>query len=139
MANIDSIFGATSASHAFYKQIFSLYNATPGASAATSGGFSPTDPTGCTGFTPLGQGVPCALHFVTPLGHPSQDTLTSGRMDWNIGKYDRVFSRIQNDHGYFSFPDPISSLFEPVYKVSWWQGQLVETHTFASSGATNSS
>lgn len=34
------------------------------------------------------------------------------------------------------FPDPISSLFEPVYQVSSWQDQLVETHALASSGAS---
>lgn len=62
VANIDSIFAATSASDVFYKQIFNLYNANPGASAAALGGFSPTDPTGCTGFTRLGKGVPCALN-----------------------------------------------------------------------------
>jgi hypothetical protein len=51
-ANIDSIFAATSASDVFYKQIFNLYNANPGASAAALGGFSPADPTGSvTGAT----------------------------------------------------------------------------------------
>ena len=37
IANIDSIFGSASASDAFYKQIFSLYNQTPGIAAATPG------------------------------------------------------------------------------------------------------
>ena len=41
IANIDSKFGPTSASDAFYKQIFSLYNSAPGASRAVPGGFSP--------------------------------------------------------------------------------------------------
>jgi hypothetical protein len=137
MANIDSIFGATSPSDAFYKKIFNLYNATPGASAATSGGFSPTDPTGCTGFPGLGKGVPCALDFVTTRGRPSQDTLTAGRVDWNVGKYDRAFVRVQYDHGLGAFlTDPISSLFDADFHISWWQGQLVETHTFGSSGAS---
>ena len=43
IANIDSIFGPSSASDAFYKQMFSLYRSTPGASVATRGSFSEFD------------------------------------------------------------------------------------------------
>ena len=46
IANVDSIFGSASASDAFYKQIFSLYNQTPGIAAATMGSFA--DPLGCS-------------------------------------------------------------------------------------------
>jgi hypothetical protein len=51
IANIDSRLGSTSPSDAFYRQIFNLYNATPGATSAAPGGFNLVqDPTGCTGF-----------------------------------------------------------------------------------------
>ena len=40
IANIDSRLGSTSPSDAFYRQIFNLYNATPGAASAAPGGFN---------------------------------------------------------------------------------------------------
>ncbi len=142
--NIDSKFGSTSASDAFYQNIFALYNAAPGASSARPGGLSPsTDPSGCTGFTGLGidpktnMAVPCAMNFVSSLGRPSSDSLGSGRLDWNLGSSDRLFVRVQGSQGFGSFySDPISSLFDDVYKVSLWQGQISETHTFGTSAAS---
>jgi hypothetical protein len=140
IANIDSDprFGPTSATDAFYKRIFSLYNAAPGTSSARPGGFSPTtDPTGCTGFTALRPGVPCAMNFLSTRSRPSSDTLTSGRVDWNVNKNDRAFLRIQHDRGLGAFDaDPISSLFDGDFDVSRWQAQLIETHTFGSSAAS---
>lgn len=137
IAHIDSIFGPTSASDAFYKKIFNIYDTAPGARAAISGGFSPDDPTGCTRFELLGSGVPCARHFFTARGLASRDTLTSGRMDWNASKKDRAFLQVQYDGGYLPFyVDPISSLFDAEGNFTWWQGQLVETHTFGSSASS---
>jgi len=136
--NIDAQFGPASASDAFYKRIFALYNATPGAASASVGGFSlRTDPTGCTGFQGLGPGVPCAVHFVTTRGVPSADVLTSGRVDWNMSAKDRTFLQVQYDRGHGPIAvDPISSLFDAVGNQPWWQGQLIETHTFGSSAAS---
>jgi hypothetical protein len=142
--NIDSKFGSNSASEVFYQKMFALYNAAPGASSAQPGGLSPsTDPSGCTGFTGLGvdtnmnMPVPCAMNFVTSLGRPSSDSLGSGRVDWNLGASDRLFVRMQGSQGFGSFySDPISSLFDAVYNVSLWQGQLSETHTFGTSAAS---
>src|SRR5207249_2984189 len=116
LANIDSKFGSTSASDAFYKRMFDLYAATPGARSAMPGGFSPDDPLGCIGFVGpngLGTNVPCARHFIKSRGRPSQDTLTSGRVDWNISTSDRIFLRAQYDRGRASWvTDPISSSFD---------------------------
>jgi hypothetical protein len=102
IANIDSKFGTSSASDAFYKKIFSLYSAAPGANSAQPGDF--TGGLGCTGFsdqkTGLGINIPCALHFFTSRGRPSQDTLTSGRLDWNASNTDRAFLLLQYDNGY---------------------------------------
>jgi hypothetical protein len=137
LANIDSRFGPASASEAFYRKIFNLYDAAPGATSARPGGFSPSDPTGCTGFAALGPGVPCALNFLSNRSRPSADTLVSGRVDWNAGKSDRAFIRIQGEPGLGAFyVDPISPLFDADYQVSLWQGQLNETHTFGSSAAS---
>ena len=135
LANIEKKFGAGSASDLFYRKIFSLYEAAPGASSATPGGF--LDPLGCGPFVGLGTNVPCAFHFVVTRGRPSQDTLTSGRVDWNIGKNDRAFLRLQYDQGRSAvITDPISAVFDADLHQPWWQGQLIETHTFNSSGAS---
>jgi len=139
IANIDTRFGSTSASDAFYKKIFNLYNAAPGMSLATPGSFG--DPLGCTGFsdqkTGLGMNVPCAVHFFHTRGRPSQDLLTSARADWNASGSDRAFLRLQYDGGHGALSvDPINSVFDADDKVPWWQGQLIETHTFSSSAAS---
>jgi hypothetical protein len=141
IANIDSRFGATSVSDAFYKKSFALYNAAPGASSATTGSF--TDPYGCTEFTGLGTDphthlpVPCAVHFFTTRGQPTSDTLTSGRVDWNAGTNDRAFLRVQYDSGHNAVVvNPISPAFDAFGHTPWWQGQIMETHTFGSSAAS---
>jgi len=141
IANIDSRFGSNSASDSFYKQIFTLYNATPGASSARPGGQDTmSDPTGCTGFTGpngLGTDVPCAMNFLSVRRRPSSDTLTAGRVDWNASKNDRAFLRVQYEDGFGAFfTDPLNPLFDADFDGSWWQGQLIETHTFGSSAAS---
>jgi len=140
IANIDSNprFGPNSATDAFYRKIFSLYNAAPGANHASAGGQDPTsDPTGCTGFMGLPAGVPCAMNFLSSRSRPSSDTLTAGRVDWNASKSDRAFLRIQYEAGSGAFfTDPISPLFDADFNAPSWQGQLVETHTFGSSAAS---
>jgi len=147
IANIDSIFGSASASDAFYKQIFSLYNQTPGIAAATPGSFA--DPLGCLDASPSGgfigpqtrQGqfgvnLPCAIHFQKTLGQPTSESLVSGRMDWNIRTNDRAFFLLQYDNGRQPIVvDPISSLFNVYENGPWWQAQLSETHTFGTTAA----
>ena len=143
LANIDSMFGSSSASDVFYRKIFALYNAAPGASSASLGSFNPNDPTGCTGFTGLGTDprtnmpVPCALHFISNGTRPSKDALVSARLDWNVSKTDRAFLRLQYDHGRTAIgADPISSAFDADLNQPWWQAQVIETHTFGSSAAS---
>jgi hypothetical protein len=142
IANIDSDprFGPGSATDAFYKKIFNLYNAAPGTGLAASGG-NPGDPLGCNGFsditTKLGISVPCTRYFFTSRSRPSQDALTSGRVDWNVGERDRAFFRLQYDGGRSAIgSDPISSVFDADLRQPWWQAQLFETHTFGSSAAS---
>ena len=134
--HIDKIFGSTSASHDLYEKIFDLYDTTPGVGSASDGNFIDL---GCPPefIVLLGSGVPCARHFSSERGLPSKDTLTSGRVDWNASGNDRVFLQIQNDRGYVPFyVDPISPLFDADERFPWWQGQMVETHTFGSSAAS---
>src|SRR5262249_31285887 len=140
IANIDSKFGTTSASDAFYKKMFGLYKAAPGATSATPGNFNSGDPLGCSNFSgPNGLGTdrPCSLHFIMSRGRPSQDTLTSGRFDLNIGASDRAFLRLQYDGGHDAInTDPISSVFDADLTLPWWQSQILETHTFGSGAAS---
>jgi len=138
VTNIDSKFGASSASDAFYKQIFGLYNNAPGASRATPG--APDGSLGCGGFkgpNELGTTVPCAYSFESTLtGQPTNEYLTSGRVDWNIGRKDRAFLLIQYNVGLQpTNTDLISSAFNAKSNRPWWQGQLVETHAFGGSVA----
>jgi hypothetical protein len=136
MANIDSRFGSASASDAFYKQLFNLYNAAPGASSAASGSFVPGD-LGCIGLpVSLGSGVPCVMHFLSSRAIPSQDALTATRVDWNLSSSDRIFFRLQRDAGQTTFfASPLTPIFDNRSKQTWWQGQAIETHTFGASAA----
>jgi hypothetical protein len=137
IANIDSIFGPSSASDAFYKQMFNLYNGTPGASVATPGSFS--DHLGCNGFVGpngLGTTTPCAVHFQKTIGQPGYDSILPGRLDWNIGSNDRAFLFLQYEHGLqATYTDAISSLFNATSNQSGWQGQLNETHILGPAAA----
>jgi hypothetical protein len=60
---------------------FLLSTTTSEAGTAQSGGWNPeTDPTGCTGFTSLGTGIPCARHFAKSLGAPSEGAQFEGKL-----------------------------------------------------------
>ena len=146
IANIDSIFGSASASDAFYKQMFSLYNQTPGIAAATWGSFAEpllgcTDASGVfigpkTAQGQLGVNLPCAIHFQKTLGQPTSESLVSGRLDWNIRTNDRAFFLLQYDNGRQPIVvDPISTLFNVYETGPWWEAQLSETHTFGTTAA----
>ena len=137
--NIDKIFGSRSGSHKFYKQVFDLYNQTPGARAAQPGNFG--DSLGCNGWTDpndlndpqaLGVGTACAEHFFENLYHPASEFIVSGRVDWNANSRDRVFLLAQYDHGQrAAYIDPISPMFNAFTNQPWWQAQLSETHTIS--------
>src|SRR5262249_45104693 len=84
----------------------------------------------------LGIEVPCALHYFEARGRPSQQSLTAGRLDWNVSRSDRAFLRLQYEGGHDALGiDPINPIFDSDSKIPWWQGQVVETHSFGSSGA----
>ena len=142
IAHIDAKFpsGSNSASHAFYQRMFDLYNAAPGAASAMVGTLNKDDLLGCQGFigpNGLGTDAPCVRTFIENRGRPSQDTLTSGRLDWNVSPNSRAFVRLQYDRGRSAWvTDPISSLFDVDNSDSWWQAQVIETHSFGSSVAS---
>src|SRR5215472_14783672 len=135
LANIENNFGVGSASDLFYRKMFNLYNAAQGASSVRAG--TPTDPLGCGPFTKLGPMVPCSYYFVMETGRPSDEVLMEGRFDSNISKKDRAFLRLQYDHSNLALnTDPINPVFDASIREPWWQGQVIETHTFGSSAAS---
>jgi hypothetical protein len=141
IAQIDSKFGADSASDSFYKKIFNLYHAAPGVSSSLPGGFSSTDPLGCAGFqgaSGLGTTVPCSMHFTSSRGRPSHDALISGRADWIASKNDRASLRLQYEVGRGAIvTDAVNSLFDADGSgPPWWQGQFIETHLFGTSASS---
>ena len=150
IANIDSIANnnsdprhLTSATDAFYKKIFNLYNAAPGTRQVFYG-LNSNDPTGCTGFIgpktasgQLGLDLPCARYFLASRVPQNTDTLVSGRLDWVIGQSDNAFFRLQHDNGIgATFVDFINPIFDGQFQVSQWQASVTETHTFGSSAAS---
>jgi Carboxypeptidase regulatory-like domain len=136
-------FGLGSPTYAFYRNIFDLYDGAPlgpGVSAVYDG--IPGDPLGCAGFVDpnippgdphgLGKDVKCSVHFVKNRGRPSHDVLTSGRVDWNASRTDRVFVRLQRGAGISaSSNDPINSVFDKDFAHSSWKAEVVETRSFS--------
>jgi hypothetical protein len=58
-------------------------------------------------------------------------------VDWNASSTDRAFLRLQYDHGRSAnYTDPISPLFDVDLNLPWLQGQVIETHAFGSSAAS---
>jgi hypothetical protein len=157
LANIQSQFGVGSPSDLFYQQIFNLYNGAPGSSRATDslpgGGCDNSviamnatqkargsstffrDPAFPTGVTdPNGGTSPCALQFSSTIGNLTHDWIVAGRVDWNIGANDRMFTRIQKEHGLqASFTDPINPVFNFQSDQPEYQGQYQWTHLFSTS------
>jgi Carboxypeptidase regulatory-like domain len=117
----------------FYQNIFNLYNNAPGASAAVPG-LPQGGGTGCGQITGLPNTVTnCVANFQSSLSNLTHDALYTGRVDYNFTNNDRVFLRINYEHGFQAgFTDPINSLFNLVSDQPAWQGQLNETHTFGS-------
>ena len=127
----DTRFGQGSKTDLFYKQIFALYNSAPGAPDSQPG--IPGGANGCGAGFSLPDGGPCARYFLYSPSQLVSETLTSGRVDWNAGNRDRAFLRIQLDGGRNHFySDPISPVFNASFNQPWWQGQIIETHTFSS-------
>jgi len=149
LANIDKIFnnpGSNSASESdkFYRLMFKLYDSTPGANAATPGDFftplgcngwiDPTDPNNPKGAT--GNDYACSVHFPRNVDAPSNDSILSGRVDWNLRANDRVFLLAQYGDGKTPVHvDEISPVFNAYCNQSTWQGQLSETHTIGPTAA----
>lgn len=131
------------ASVPFYQTMFGLYNrvSQTGAQALGAG----TDPAngqangaGCANISPSTSPAfapfstaPCAVLVATGLQAHTHDLLYVGRYDQNIGNNDKLFIRVEHEHGLqASFTDPISPAFNAISDQPQWQSQLSETHSF---------
>jgi Carboxypeptidase regulatory-like domain/TonB-dependent Receptor Plug Domain len=117
-----------------YNQIFGVYNNAPGAAAAQnilSNG-------GCGSFTGLAPGVPCALQFQATPRNLTNEWLLSWRIDQIVGQSDRLFLRLQTDHGtQASTTSPLTPVFNTSSVQPEWQGEFSETHTFGANSVNN--
>jgi hypothetical protein len=123
-----------SASVPFYQNMFNLYNAAPGAGAAT-----PTPGGGCSDVVlpAPNASAPCTLQFRSVAGNFTHEYQTSLRIDQNIGQNDRIYGRVQTDQGLqATYTDAIDPIFNARSNQPEYQGQLNYTHSFGAR-ATN--
>jgi hypothetical protein len=121
----------------FYKNMFALYNAAPGASRAVPvGADDSTGKGGCGSLTTLagvtfGASNPCGLEFRSNAPSSATEWLVSTRIDYNIGANDKFYGRFKADHGNQpTSTDAISPVFNAQSNQPQYEGQLNETHTF---------
>jgi len=139
----------------FYNQVFGVYNrlsqaratqlangANPSTGAAWSGGgcndVSTLNPafagnaafaSAFAAFTPGGSA--CAVNVAAAASAHTHDVFYAGRYDQNIGSRDKLFVRVEHEHGLqATFTDPFSSAFNVISDQPQWQSNFQETHTF---------
>jgi hypothetical protein len=127
---------------AFYKHMFSLYNATPHRSLATpsgtvGAGYSDCIATASNGDCTEGISFPTGLDWMDQLpGGTKNDlteVLTTARMDLKLGPNDTAFLHFSRDNGLQpTSVDPIDpTAFNSDSQQPDYQGQMEETHTFS--------
>ena len=135
------------ASVPYYQHLFSLWNGVSQAGAAALPGGTDANgkvisAPGCSNVTPaLGAafaafgpgGTPCAVKIQGGLSAGTHDVLYAGRFDENIGNNDKLFLRVEHEHGLqASYIDPINPAFNAISDQPQWQSNFGETHTFGS-------
>jgi Carboxypeptidase regulatory-like domain len=129
-----------SASVPFYNTMFGLYNGVSQAGAipvpgSPNGGCS--DVTTVNGIT-FGATNPCAVQVQTAPTVKTHDVFYAGRYDQNIGTRDKLFLRVEHEHGLqSSYTDPINSAFNAISDQPQWTSNFQETHTFGTDKVNN--
>jgi Carboxypeptidase regulatory-like domain len=117
-----------------YKQIFGVYNSAPRAASAQN--ILPNG--GCGSFTGLAPGVPCALQFQATPSNLTNEWVLSWRIDQIVGQSDRLFLRLETDHGtQASSTSPLTPVFNTSSVQPEWEGEFSETHTFGARSVNN--
>ena len=132
-----------SSSVPFYQAMFGLWNKVPAAGATQLGAGQDLNGVangpGCSDLSAVGAfaafaSQPCAVQASAALQAHTHDMLYVGRYDQNIGNNDKLFVRVEREHGLqASWIDPISPAFNATSDQPQWQSQFSETHSF---GAT---
>jgi hypothetical protein len=154
-SNINTLFGGSSASSAFYNKIFGLYAGAPGLNRATPvdvgtpannaaanggcGDFTGT-PVAGQANTFWGSGpatgawtaLPCAQTFRSTVNNLNTERLFSVTADWNASAADTVRFRYKQDRGVQATgTDPINAAFNANSVQPEDDGQAVWTHVFS--------
>lgn len=125
------------ASVPFYQHMFSFWNAVPQSGVVGLPGGGCSNVATLNGVT-FGAGNPCAFQVAAANSAHSHDALYVGRVDVNLTNNDKLFVRLEKEHGLqASVIDPVSSLFNAVSDQPQWQSQVSETHTFGSDKVNN--
>ncbi len=152
LANLASPALGLSQSVPFYQNIFGLYNKVSQAGAKQLGaGVDPATITsknpngtptggGCSDISPSTEpafaafaSAPCAVQVQAALSAHSHDRLYVGKYDMNIGNNDKLFVRVEREHGLqATYTDGIDPAFNVISDQPQWQTQVGETHTFGS-------
>jgi len=131
------------ASIPLYQTMFGLYNRVsqagakqlgagtdPNNKAATGGGCDDVSPSTQPAFAAFAT-APCAVSVQAALQAHTNDRLYVGKVDYNITNNDKLFARVEREHGLqASYTDPIDPAFNMISDQPQWQGQVGETHTF---------
>jgi len=119
-----------SASVPFYNTIFGLYNRVSQAGAKQEGGGGCNDATLVNGIA-FGAINPCAVSVNAALSAHTHDRLYVGKYDMNIGHNDKLFMRVEKEHGLqATYTDGIDPAFNVISDQPQWQSQIGETHIF---------
>ncbi|MGC1448776.1 MAG: carboxypeptidase-like regulatory domain-containing protein [Candidatus Sulfotelmatobacter sp.] len=119
-----------SASVPFYNQVFNVYNGLSQAGASPIGGGGCSDVTTVNGIA-FGAANPCAVTVQAAASAHTHDLYYVGRYDQNIGSRDKLFVRLEREHGLqATFTDPFSSAFNVISDQPQWQSNFQETHAF---------
>jgi hypothetical protein len=133
------------ASAPFYNTIFGLYNRVsqaggkqlaagkdPVSAAATGNGCSDISPSTQPAFAAFAT-APCAVAVQAALSAHTHDRLYVGKFDMNLGNHDKLFVRVENEHGLqATYTDGIDPAFNVISDQPQWQTQIGETHVFGS-------
>jgi Carboxypeptidase regulatory-like domain len=125
------------ASVPFYNQVFGLYNnlSQSGATPIPGGGCS--DVTTVNGIA-FGAANPCAVTVQAAASAHTHDVFYAGRYDENFGTRDKIFVRVEHEHGLqATYTDPFTPNFNVVSDQPQWQSNFQETHTFGADKVNN--
>ena len=118
------------ASVPLYQTMFGLYNRVSQAGGKQLSGGGCSDVTTVNGLA-FGAANPCAVQVQAALQAHTDDRLYVGKVDYNITNNDKLFVRVEKEHGLqATYTDGIDPAFNGISDQPSWQSQVGETHTF---------